>query len=150
MCDAFRNGSKGALDLAKAVVKVCDNKVDFKPLYNLSDDIEDKIKTICTEIYGASSVTFTKKAKNTIEDIEALGYSYLPICVAKTQYSLSDNKDVLGCPRKYTITVDRIKLQTGSGFIIVYLGDIMTMPGLSKTPALQKMSINKGIIKGIY
>ncbi len=150
ICDSFKNGSTGSLDLAKKVIEVSNNKVDFKYLYDLKDSIEDKISKICTEIYGADKVIFTKKAKDTIDDIESLGYSYLPICIAKTQYSLTDNKDVLGYPRKYSITVDKIKLQTGAGFIIIYLGDIMTMPGLSKKPAYEKMSIDKGIIKGIY
>ena len=150
ICDSFANGGKGTTELAKKIVAVCENENDFKPLYDLTDSIENKITTICKEIYRADNEVFTDNAKEIIKSINELGFSDLPICIAKTQYSLSTDPKVLGFPGPYEITIDRLKLQSGAGFIVVYLGTIMTMPGLSKNPAALNMSIEKDIIKGIF
>lgn len=150
MCDSFANGGEGSCDLAKKIVDVCNKKEDFNYLYNLNESIEDKITKICTEIYRANNIIFTDNAKEIIKDINNLGYGNYPICIAKTQYSLSNDASMLGFPTPYTITVDKLKCQSGAGFIVVYLGNIMTMPGLSKQPAAVNMYIDDNEIKGIF
>ena len=111
---------------------------------------KNKIRKIAKEIYRADNVIFTKECKEEINRIKANGFGDLPICIAKTQYSLGNDPKVLGCPKNYTITVDRIKLQSGAGFIVVYLGNIMTMPGLSKNPNALNMYIDENKIEGIF
>ena len=150
ICESFAKGGKGSVELAKKVIKVCDNKCDFSPLYKLNSSIESKIRKIAKEIYRADDVIFTKECKEEINRIKANGFGALPICIAKTQYSLGNDPKVLGCPKNYTITVDRIKLQSGAGFIVVYLGNIMTMPGLSKNPNALNMYIDENKIEGIF
>ncbi len=150
MCDSFANGGEGSCDLAKKIVDVCNKKEDFNYLYDLNESIEDKITKICTEIYRANNIIFTDNAKEIIKDINNLGYGNYPICIAKTQYSLSNDASMLGFPTPYTITVDKLKCQSGAGFIVVYLGNIMTMPGLSKQPAAVNMYIDDNEIKGIF
>ena len=150
ICDSFANGSNGSISLAEKIINICNNESDFNFLYSLNDSIENKITKICTEIYRASNVEFTDNAKEVIKSIEDLGFSNYPVCIAKTQYSLSNDASVLGFPTPYTITVDKIKCQTGAGFIVVYLGSIMTMPGLSKLPAANNMYIDDNEIRGIF
>lgn len=150
ICDSYLKGSDGSLELANKIVDVCNNKNDFKFLYELEDSIQDKITKICKEIYCASKIEFTDNAVKTINEIKELGYSDLPICIAKTQYSLSNDKNILGKPDNYTINVDRISLKSGARFIVVYLGDIMTMPGLNKTPNLLNMKYDNNKIEGIF
>jgi len=130
---AYENGSDGAINLAKLVVQTLDNTTnDFKFIYNDNDSIETKIDKVCKKIYGAGNIVYLDAAKEKIENANTLGYSDLPICIAKTPLSLSDNPKLLGCPKDFTITVRDIKISSGAGFIIVYAGDIMTMPGLGK------------------
>lgn len=150
ICDSYLKGSKGTIKLAMKIVEICDRKKDFKFLYDLDDSIEDKIAKICKEIYRAEKVEFTDNAKEIIKQINKYGFSNLPICIAKTQYSLSHDSKVLGVPEKYTITIDKLKLQSGAGFIVVYLGSIMTMPGLSKNPNALNMYIDESTIKGVF
>lgn len=150
ICDSFTNGGNGSISLAEKIVNICNNESDFKFLYELNDSIENKITKICTDIYRASNVEFTDNAKEIIKSIEDLGFSNYPICIAKTQYSLSNDASMLGYPTPYSITVDKIKCQTGAGFIVVYLGSIMTMPGLSKMPAANNMYIDANEIRGIF
>ncbi len=150
ICDSFTNGGNGSISLAEKIVNICNNESDFKFLYELNDSIENKITKICTDIYRASNVEFTDNAKEIIKSIEDLGFSNYPICIAKTQYSLSNDASMLGYPTPYSITVDKIKCQTGAGFIVVYLGSIMTMPGLSKMPAANNMYIDDNEIRGIF
>ena len=119
-------------------------------MYDLDDKIENKITKICKEIYRAKEVEFTPNALEIIHNIEKLGYDKLPICIAKTQYSFSNDPKLLGLPKDYKITIDKLKCQTGSGFIVVYLGNIMTMPGLSKKPAAINMYIDENEIRGIF
>ncbi len=150
ICDSYSKGSSGAIDLAKSIIKVCNQENDFHYLYSLDDTIQNKIITICTKIYHATKVEFTKHALDTINQIKELGCSNYPICIAKTQYSLSTDAKVLGYPKDYTITIDKITCQTGAEFIIVYLGNIMTMPGLSKHPAALDMRMDNNIISGLF
>lgn len=152
--EVFANGGRGGKDLAYAVCDAIDNfaqKTDFAPLYELSSSIEEKIKTIATKIYHAGEVSFLPVAKKAIKDIEALGKSDLPICIAKTQYSLSDDETLLGAPSGFTITVKDIKLSAGAGFIVAYTGNIMTMPGLPKEPAAISIDVDtNGKIDGLF
>ena len=131
---AFENGGDGSIELAKLVAETLDNSNsdDFKLIYDDNDSTQTKINKVCTEIYGASNVEYFDVAKEKIKNANKLGYDKLPICIAKTPLSLSDNPKLLGRPKDFTITVRDIKISSGAGFIIVYAGDIMTMPGLGK------------------
>ena len=137
---SYKDGSKGSIELAKEIIKVCKNTNDFKFLYNLDDSIENKISTIVKEIYRCN-VEFTDNAKNKIDRLNKLNLDKLPICISKTQYSLSDDKTILGKPINHTITIDNIEAYTGAGYIVVYLGDLIAMPGLNKNPNYLKMKI---------
>lgn len=150
ICDSYSNGSNGAIKLAKEIVRICENPNDFKFLYDLNDTVENKITKICKEIYRADNVEFTANANKVIKEIKELGYNDLPICIAKTQYSLTTDKNILGKPDRYNIEIDKISLKSGAGFIVVYLGDIMTMPGLGKSPSLINMKYNHDKIEGIF
>lgn len=149
--NAHQQGSKGSLELAKKIVNICNNKVDFKYLYDTEDSIKNKITTISREIYHAKNVVYDQKALDSIGEAEKLGYGNLPICIAKTQYSISDDAKKLGYPKDYDIHVKEIRLSLGAGFIVVLMGNIMTMPGLSKEPAYMHMDIsNTGKISGLF
>lgn len=149
--DAHQKGSKGSIELARKIVDICNKKVDFKFLYDTEDSIKNKIATISKEIYHAKKVIYDDKALESIKEAEKLGYGNLPICIAKTQYSISDDAKKLGYPKDYDIHVKEIRLSLGAGFIVVLMGNIMTMPGLSKEPAYMHMDINsKGKISGLF
>lgn len=142
--DAYAKGGEGAISLANEVINAPKSK--FKVLYKLDDTIEKKIKKICFEIYGASKVNYTDIAKEKIKTINDNNLNCLPICIAKTQYSLSDDKSKVGLPKDFEVTVRDINLYNGAGFITVLLGDIMTMPGLSRTPNFEKIDVVNGEI----
>ncbi len=144
MSEAYSLGSKGALDLAHKVLELPDGK--FKFLYKTNDSVVDKINKICKEIYGASKVNISKEMLNKIEILEKNKKANLPICVAKTQYSFSDDKDKLGAPKNFEVNVKDIRLYSGAGFITVLLGDIMTMPGLSRKPNYELIDVVDGKI----
>ena len=147
---AYSNGGNGAIELAEKVVNICDKENDFKMLYDTNLSIYDKIETICREIYHASNINYSDNAIEKINNIENIGMDKLPVCIAKTQYSISDNKDLLGYPKNYSVTVRDITLYAGAGFITVYLGDIMTMPGLSKHANYERIDIDSdGNIVGL-
>ena len=149
--ESFAKGGEGALGLASKLVKLCDKKIDYKQLYDYNLSIEDKINKICKEIYHAKEVVITPKAQDKINEFVKNGFSNLPICVAKTQYSLTDDQKVLGNPRNFTMTVTDARLSNGAGFIVLLMGAIMTMPGLSKEPAYMKMKFHtNGNIDGLY
>ena len=137
-------GGKGGVDLANKVVSLAEKeKGSFSPLYNLDLSIEEKIEAISKKIYGAQNVEYTKEALLSLERIKALPeVENLPVCIAKTQYSLSDNKDLLGAPKNFTVTVKDIKPCLGAGFVVAYMGDIVTMPGLSKNPSAERIDLN--------
>jgi formate--tetrahydrofolate ligase len=149
--DAYSKGSDGAVDLAKKVIDISNNQNDFKLLYDLNVSIKEKIETISTNIYHAKKVNYTPLALEKINNIETLNLDKLPICIAKTQYSISDNPKLLGYPKDYEIEVKDINIYTGAGFIVVYLGSIMTMPGLSKNANYENIDIDEFYnIKGIF
>ncbi|MGD9677818.1 MAG: formate--tetrahydrofolate ligase [Vulcanibacillus sp.] len=150
--EVWEKGGEGGIELAKEIVNIIErNKEDYNQLYLLSDSIEDKINKIAKIVYGADGVEFTPSAKKQIDQINANGWQDLPICMAKTQYSLSDNPKLLGRPKGFKITVRELKPSVGAGFIVVFAGEIMTMPGLPKTPAALNMDIDEsGIITGLF
>lgn len=147
----FMDGGEGSIDLAKNIIKLCENKPDYKKLYDYNDTLENKAKKICKEIYRAGEVTFSDKAKEKLLSFEKNGFGNLPVCIAKTQYSLTDDQKVLGAPRDFTMHVTDVRLSSGAGFVVFLMGKIMTMPGLSKEPAYLGMKFsNSGKISGLY
>ena len=147
----FAEGSVGGIGLAKAVESVLDTPKDFHFTYADEESISDKISAVAKKIYGAKSVEFSAAAKKQIAEIEKLGFGNLPVCIAKTQYSLSDDAKKLGRPKKFTVTVREVKISAGAGFVVVLLGNIMTMPGLPRRPAAEKIDITSdGIISGLF
>ena len=152
LSNVWAEGGEGGLELANAVNKMLENEEsNFKVLYDEKTNIKDKILTIAKEIYGAENVQYTLAANRQISEIEKFQLDKLPICMAKTQYSLSDNQYLLGRPENFNITVKEVRVSTGAGFIVVLTGDIMTMPGLPKVPAANKMDIlENGEIVGLF
>lgn len=155
MCEVFAKGGEGGTDLAEKVcetIDLCDgNENGFKCLYDEKLPIKEKIMKIATEIYRADGVHYTPQANKAIKEIEGIGFGDIPICIAKTQYSLSDNPDLLGKPKNFKITVRDAKLSSGAGFVVIYTGDIMTMPGLPKAPSALKIDCdNNGNITGLF
>ncbi|MCP2240141.1 formate--tetrahydrofolate ligase [Thermoanaerobacterium thermosaccharolyticum] len=151
VADVWEKGGEGGIELAEQVINACERESEFKPLYELDMPIKDKIKTIAKEIYGADGVGYTKEALRDLKNIKSLGLDNLPVCVAKTQYSLSDNPKLLGRPESFDITVKGLNISAGAGFIVVMTGDIMTMPGLPKSPAAERMDIDEeGKITGLF
>ena len=150
LSEVFTKGSEGGIDLAKKVIAKIDDKNDFKFLYDTNDTIKNKITTICKEIYGASEVEFLQTAKNQMANFKKNGWDKLPICMAKTQYSFSDNQKLLGRPENFVITIRELKPSIGAGFIVALTGDIMTMPGLPKEPAANKMDVIDGKTVGLF
>ena len=146
-----QNGGEGALDLAEKIVDLCDNEKEFHLLYDENESIKEKISKVSKEIYHAAEVKYLEEAIKSINKIEEMHLDKLPICVAKTQYSISDDPKKLGYPEEYEITVRDVKVNSGAGFIVVYMGKIMTMPGLSKKPAYENMHIeDDGTIYGLF
>lgn len=153
--DVFLNGGEGGRELAKAVIDTIDKCEDcqsnFRPLYDEKLSIKEKLEIIAKEIYRADGVTYTSAAEKAIKEIEALGYDKTPVCVAKTQYSLSDDPTKLGKPEGFTVTIRDVKLSSGAGFAVAYAGDIMTMPGLPKVPAANSIDVDdSGNISGLF
>ncbi|MBE5757977.1 MAG: formate--tetrahydrofolate ligase [Clostridiales bacterium] len=149
--DAWTSGGEGAIDLANAVMDACNEENNFQFSYQLDETIEEKIGNIAKKVYGASGVIFTDKAKESIATINNLGMNKFPICIAKTQYSLSDNAKLIGAPENFEIAIRDIEIRSGSEFLVAIAGDIMLMPGLSKTPASMGMKItNSGKISGLF
>ncbi len=153
--DVFLNGGDGGMELAQAVIDTIDRcdgcQTDFKPLYDEKLTVKEKLDIIAREIYRADGVTYTSQAEKSIKEIEALGYGETPVCVAKTQYSLSDDPKKLGKPEGFTVTIRDVKLSSGAGFVVAYAGDIMTMPGLPKAPAANNIDVDDmGNITGLF
>lgn len=147
----FAKGGDGGVELAKAVVEACEDSSDFCPLYDTALPVKEKISRIAKEIYGAADVSYTASAEKMIQEIERLGKADLPVCMAKTQYSLSDDPTKLGRPTGFTIHVKDIRLSAGAGFIVALTGDIMTMPGLPKDPAAYHIDVDgDGHISGLF
>lgn len=148
----WAEGGEGGVDLAKKVLETLEkNKTKFKVLYDEKKKIKEKIEKIAREIYGAREVKFGAKAQKQMEKIETMKLDGVSICIAKTQYSLSDDPKLLGRPKDFTINISELRLSNGAGFIVAIAGEIMTMPGLPKIPASQKIDItDEGIIKGLF
>lgn len=143
LTNVWEEGGKGGIDLAKKVLEVLQEKNNFKPIYNVADSIENKVRSIVQKVYGGQDVKFTDKARKQITEIEKFGWDSMPICMAKTQYSLSDQPKLLGRPEGFTITVREIIPKLGAKFLVCLTGDIMTMPGLPKEPAALKMDVDE-------
>ena len=151
LVEGWANGGEGAIDIAQKLVDLVDVKEDFQYMYELEDSIETKIEKIATKIYGAKEVIYEEKAKEQIHKIEEMGYGKLPVCIAKTQYSFSDDPKNLECKGDYPITIREVDLKAGAGFVVALAGKIFTMPGLPKVPAAETIDIDeKGEIKGIF
>ena len=152
LSEVFAKGGEGGIELAKEVVALATSgKADFKLLYSEELSLKEKIETIAKKIYGAVGVNYTKEANNALKDFEKMGYGHLPVCMAKTQYSFSDDPALLGRPEGFEITIKNCRIAAGAGFVVVLTGDIMTMPGLPKVPAAEKIDVSDdGVISGLF
>ena len=152
LSEVFAKGGEGGIELAKEVVALATSgKADFKLLYGEELSLKEKIETIAKKIYGAVGVNYTKEANNALKDFEKMGYGHLPVCMAKTQYSFSDDPALLGRPEGFKITIKNCRIAAGAGFVVVLTGDIMTMPGLPKVPAAEKIDVSDdGVISGLF
>ncbi|HPA92567.1 MAG TPA: formate--tetrahydrofolate ligase [Petrotogaceae bacterium] len=150
--ECWEKGGEGGIEMAEKLVEMVQSGTGgYKPLYDLSSSLQQKVETIAQSIYGADSVVFSAQARKEIKKLEKYGYDKLPVCMAKTQYSLSDNPDLLGEPKGFKITVKDVRVSAGAGFVVCLTGDIMTMPGLPKIPAANVMDIDKdGKITGLF
>ena len=151
LSEVWGKGGKGGVELAEEVLRLCEQPSEFRYSYDLDLPIREKLLQIVQKVYGGVGVTYSSAASREIDKLEALGYGNLPICVAKTQYSLTDDASRLGRPENFTISVSKVKISAGAGFIVVQTGDIMTMPGLPKVPAAEKIDIDEnGVITGLF
>ena len=151
LSNVWAEGGNGGVELAKEVVALCEKENDFDFAYTLDGTIEDKINAIVQKIYRGNKAVFTKNAQKQIEKLTELGFDKLPVCMAKTQYSFSDDPKLLGAPTGFKVTVRNIKVSAGAGFIIALTGEIMTMPGLPKVPAAEKIDVDEnGVISGLF
>ena len=151
LSEVWAKGGEGGVKLAEEVVKLCEEKNDFSFSYELDIKIEDKIRAVVQRVYGGRDINITADAKKQIKKIKELGYDKLPICIAKTQYSFSDDQKKLGAPEDFEVTIRNVKVSAGAGFIVVFTGDIMTMPGLPKVPAAENIDVDdEGKITGLF
>lgn len=151
LAEVFANGGDGGKELAQKVVEACEKPSNYAPIYPLELGIKEKIEKIASSIYGAKKVNYTVQAEKAIAEVTALGADKLPVCIAKTQYSLSDDPTLLGAPKDFEITVRNVSLSNGAGFVVVYTGEIMTMPGLPKVPAAHNIDVDQnGKIAGLF
>ena len=151
LSEVWAKGGEGGKALATEVVRLCEQPNDFHQSYELESSIMDKLTAICTKVYHADGVQLVGNAVKQIKQLEELGFGKLPICMAKTQYSFSDDPSLLGAPKGFTVTVRNLKVCAGAGFIVALTGDIMTMPGLPKVPAAEKIDVNEnGVISGLF
>ena len=151
LSEVWAKGGEGGIALAEEVVRLCEQPNDFHPAYELDLSIEEKLEAIATKIYHADGVVLTPNAKKQAQQLTELGFGGMPICMAKTQYSFSDDPALLGAPKGFTVTVRNLKVSAGAGFIVALTGDIMTMPGLPKVPAAEKIDVDEnGRITGLF
>ena len=151
LSEVWARGGEGGTALANEVIRLCGKENSFTQSYELSGSIEDKLEAICKRIYRADGVVLTPNAKKQAEQLEALGFGHMPVCIAKTQYSFSDDASLLGAPEGFTVTVRNLKISAGAGFIVALTGDIMTMPGLPKSPAAERIDVDEnGSISGLF
>jgi len=151
LSEVWAKGGEGGLKLAEKVEEAFKKPSDFRFIYDEKDTVENKIAAVAREIYGAEGVDFTEAARKQLKEIEALGFDKMPVCMAKTQYSLSDDASKLGRPTGFRITVKELRVSAGAGFLVALTGSILTMPGLPKKPAAENMDIDKdGRITGLF
>jgi formate--tetrahydrofolate ligase len=151
LSEVWGNGGKGGVALAEEVVRLCGQPNTFRFAYESGDTIENKIEAIVKRVYRGDSVAFTANASKQIDMLAALGYGGLPVCMAKTQYSFSDDASQKGAPEGFTVTVRNVRVSAGAGFLVALTGDIMTMPGLPKTPSAERIDIDaSGRISGLF
>jgi formate--tetrahydrofolate ligase len=151
LSEVWAKGGEGGVALAEEVLRLCEQPNEFSYSYELDASIEEKISAIATKIYRADGVNYTANAKKQIAQLTALGFDKLPICMAKTQYSFSDDQNLKGAPKDFTITVRNVKVSAGAGFLVALTGEIMTMPGLGKTPSAEKIDVDStGKISGLF
>ena len=151
LSEVWAKGGAGGTALAEEVVRLCEQPSDFRYSYALGGSIEEKLETICRRIYHADGVVLTPAAQKQARRLTELGFGELPICMAKTQYSFSDDPSLLGAPRGFTVTVRNLKVSAGAGFLVALTGDIMTMPGLPKVPAAERIDVDEnGRISGLF
>ena len=151
LSNVWAEGGNGGIELAKELIDLCEKPNDFTFSYDLDDSIEEKVEKVVKKVYGGDGVVFTEDAKQNLKDLYKNGFDKLPICIAKTQYSFSDDKTKLGAPSGFTVTVRGLKVSAGAGFIVVYSGSILTMPGLPKKPAAESIDVNEnGEIVGLF
>ena len=151
LSEVWAKGGEGGMALAEEVVRLCQLPNEFRQSYSLDLSIEEKLQTICQRIYHADGVVLTDNAKKQAKQLEELGFGNYPICMAKTQYSFSDDATLIGAPKGFTVTVRNLKVSAGAGFIVALTGDIMTMPGLPKVPAAEKIDVDEnGVISGLF
>ena len=151
MVEGWAKGGEGAIDIAQQLVNLTEKQENFKYIYDLQDNIKTKIQKVANEIYGATGVKFSEDAENEIDRIEKLGYGNLPVCIAKTQYSFSDDSKNLECKDPFEITIRDVNLKAGAGFVVAISGKIMTMPGLPRIPAAENIDISEdGNVVGIF
>ena len=151
LSEVWGKGGEGGVELAKEVIRLCEQPNDFTFSYELNCSIKEKIEAIAKKIYHADGVNFTANAEKQIKTLTELGYDHMPICMAKTQYSFSDDQTKLGAPRGFTITVRNVKVSAGAGFLVALTGEIMTMPGLPKVPAAERIDVDEtGKISGLF
>ena len=151
LSEVWAKGGEGAIELANEVVRLCEIDNDFTFAYEDEDSIETKIEKIVKKVYGGAGVDYTADAKKQLRTFKKLGYNRMPVCMAKTQYSLSDNAKLLGAPENFRVTVRNLKISAGAGFIVALTGEIMTMPGLPKVPAAENIDVDdNGVIKGLF
>ena len=149
--EVWGKGGEGGKALAEEVVRLCEQPNEFQNSYELDATIEEKLEAIVTKIYRGAKVELTANAKKQAKQLTDLGYGNCPICMAKTQYSFSDNQALLGAPEGFTVTVRNLKISAGAGFIVALTGDIMTMPGLPKVPSAEKIDVDEnGKITGLF
>lgn len=151
LSEVWAKGGEGGIELAKEVIRLCDQPNDFTFSYELDKPIKEKIRDIVTKIYHGDDVAFTPNAEKQIKTLTELGYDKMPICMAKTQYSFSDDPTKLGAPKGFTVTVRNVKVSAGAGFLVALTGEIMTMPGLPKVPAAERIDVDEnGKISGLF
>ena len=152
MSDVFAKGGEGGMELADKVIAAAESKTaEYIPAYDTDMSIKDKINAVVTKIYGGNGVTYSKKALKQIKRLEELGLDKKPVCIAKTQYSLSDDPALLGRPEGFSVNINVVRISNGAGFIVAEAGDIMTMPGLPKLPAAEKIDVDEnGVISGLF
>ena len=149
--EVWAKGGEGGIALAEEVVRLCEQPNDFRFSYDTDKSIREKLEEISTKIYHADGVTITAAAEKQLKQLEDMGYGDLPICMAKTQYSFTDDPTKLGAPKDFVITVRNLKVSAGAGFIVALTGDIMTMPGLPKSPAAERIDVDEnGVISGLF